>query len=705
MTILVVFLFAPRVALAGSNNNFCVYGPIDTTWEGVDHREVGVVSNNRYDACLVAIGMESYVTSLTAAQKVVLQNNNSGSAFKLLANQAVHMDGTDYGISEHGPFPGFWATANATYGRENVWYWEDITGSQLEAARKAVRDAARGGSSGTGGGGSSGGTGGVGLVPSVMTMYYSGISSKVSDKDSATLELDDTRRERYDELLAEKDGYNWFIGLCTSLSQCYLIAYDSSLLLTFDEDGKFVGIKNDTDNDALWFRSEKSNLTWSLDENDNLVFSALGNSTDWIQGETIPAHTSKTYWNTNYLSVWGVGDVSGGDLPIDPPIDWPDPDPPVTPDPPELPGPGDPVTPLPPEPPVPWEPIPGIGITITGDDFQDLLDALDEHCKHLQSSITNNIGQLWENQSGLLSDLFDWMGNDVVIASFNHLEGYLSDLFDWMGQRLDYDFSTFAYDDSDLKYLVSNGLSRVVSAINGIDLGVVPYDDSVFRTLVRAGFDDVLDGLDNLDFETYDDSGFRTLVGGRFDTLDSDIEGWVDDILNAMNDISDTFLTEVRFLNECVNEIHGWASEAYRNRGRLTDFFDDVVDSLDTIIYQLTLNRYVVVRDYRPTPTELRDKLNMDELDAALRKLMEKFPFSTINNIALIFAYLHAPAVAPEFDVPVPNPSDWSSPHMMHVSLEQFDTVARVMRLGWTLWAIAIVSKSTTRMWTHREGV
>lgn len=262
-----------------------------------------------------------------------------------------------------------------------------------------------------------------------------------------------------------------------------------------------------------------------------------------------------------------------------------------------------------------------------------------------------------------------------------------------------------SYDDTSFKALVRTGFDDVLDALDNLD--VATFDDADLLAAINDGFSDVVDAVNGMDFdiEPYDDTAFKSLVGGRFDTLDSDVEGWINDILNAMNDISDTFLTEVRFFNGCVDEIHGWASEAYRNRGRLTDFFDDVVDSLDTIIYQLTLNRYVVVRDYRPTPTELRDKLNLDELDAALQKLMKKFPFSTINNIALIFAYLHAPAVAPEFDVPVPNPSDWSNPHMMHVSLEQFDTVARVMRLGWTLWAIAIVSKSTTRMWTHREGV
>lgn len=106
----------------------------------------------------------------------------------------------------------------------------------------------------------------------------------------------------------------------------------------------------------------------------------------------------------------------------------------------------------------------------------------------------------------------------------------------------------------------------------------------------------------------------------------------------------------------------------------------------------------------RPTQGDLRERIDWSEWDNAVSTLSHKFPFVIINDIVLIFTALTRPAVTPVFDLPVPNPSDWSSPYLLHVDLSDFDSVAAVMRVGITLWVIARVSRRTLALWTSNEG-
>lgn len=133
--------------------------------------------------------------------------------------------------------------------------------------------------------------------------------------------------------------------------------------------------------------------------------------------------------------------------------------------------------------------------------------------------------------------------------------------------------------------------------------------------------------------------------------------------------------------------------------------WDEMVSRLDTIIDDIEhLNRWQPSTPKPEPPSDLEKALGVDALKDALNRLMGKFPFSTINNLVLILTALVRPAVAPAFDLPMPNPSDWSSPYMVHVDLSEWSQVAAMMRVGILLWAIGRVSRRTVNLWTSEEG-
>ena len=133
--------------------------------------------------------------------------------------------------------------------------------------------------------------------------------------------------------------------------------------------------------------------------------------------------------------------------------------------------------------------------------------------------------------------------------------------------------------------------------------------------------------------------------------------------------------------------------------------WDEMVSRLDTIIDDIEhMRRWQPTTPKPEPPSDLEKALGVDALKDALARLMGKFPFSTINNLVLILTALVRPAVAPVFDLPMPNPSDWSSPYMVHVDLSDWSQVAAMMRVGILLWAIGRVSRRTVNLWTREEG-
>lgn len=241
------------------------------------------------------------------------------------------------------------------------------------------------------------------------------------------------------------------------------------------------------------------------------------------------------------------------------------------------------------------------------------------------------------------------------------------------------------------------------------------------ETIIR-----VLDqiGIDLWDFEMLVDDHFNTLFWWLRLLYDS-IQG----LDRSTQDLVDTSIME-HTLSDILDELRDWPEtggvdvDLTALEDELEDFhidfnsfWEELMGKLDTIIYDLEHLTVSNPRTFDPTdPPGLplpdpgseivpwEDVLNITALRDALTRLMTKFPFATINDIALLFTALVRPAVAPQFDLPMPNPSDWSEPYFVHVDLSVMDIPASVLRLGITLWATARVTRRTMNLWLREEG-
>lgn len=241
------------------------------------------------------------------------------------------------------------------------------------------------------------------------------------------------------------------------------------------------------------------------------------------------------------------------------------------------------------------------------------------------------------------------------------------------------------------------------------------------ETIIR-----VLDqiGIDLWDFEMLVDDHFNTLFWWLRLLYDS-IQG----LDRSTTDLVDTSIME-HTLSDILDELRDWPEtggvdvDLSTLENELEDFhidfnsfWEELMGKLDTIIYDLEHLTVNSPRTFDPrNPPDLpepgmdtdivpwEDVLNITALRDALTRLMTKFPFATINDIALLFAALVRPAVAPEFDLPVPNPSDWANPHLVNIDLSIWDVPAAVLRYGILLWATVRIVRRTMNLWLREEG-
>lgn len=168
----------------------------------------------------------------------------------------------------------------------------------------------------------------------------------------------------------------------------------------------------------------------------------------------------------------------GGDWPEDPIIDPPTP--PEVPTPPTDPTPTPPTDPTPPDLPVPW----GITLPTEGTfsaDLQGILDAMAEHCRHLQNAIHVNATSLAQNLGGVVRDnaryLADGLRTYVYWAvgewrtEIGGLRDYLYDLFRWLADQLDFDAGA-RYDDA----TVVSWLKRIYLKLGNGSVDTRPVD-------------------------------------------------------------------------------------------------------------------------------------------------------------------------------------------------------------------------------------
>lgn len=455
------------------------YGPKKTSnTVGTTYYQYGVVAYTKYDAALYNLDIdESLYGELTNKKKskLISGSNDFKDFADIFKVGKPDLDpslifNTDYAVISS------WKSACDLYG-ETYCYSAMYTLAQKQAARDYVISILQQSDGGEGGGA----TGGVEIKIS-NTLVFAGNGEKYAG-DSLTVNFTENQMEwltnngfidQAFSVITKRNGANGQIWIAAATEPLELVYVDGKLRYLKNNNASGVRVIQ-----RLLAAEQKSENVWDVTSIASGSNGNLGSGKTW------------DWSGVAYISIEGGGDSGGGDDDPEPPVTWPKepttpkPDPPVVPTPPE-PDPPDPPDPTPPDPPTPWLPIPGPDDDpITGDEFQDLIDALAEHCKHIRDNITENVGQLWTNQSELLvtefsstrdtlTDNLQWLGTDVIANGFSDLSGYLNDLFQWLADQMQFNINVEGgqYDDTSVVYW----LKRIWSKLGTGDINVRPTD-------------------------------------------------------------------------------------------------------------------------------------------------------------------------------------------------------------------------------------
>lgn len=474
------------------------YGPNSFDSDGVKRWKTGVVAYTYWDAALYALGYgKDTVSNISAAKKVKLMNSTTGGSFYTFAKGfQVGRPTEDFGNPVVGFNPtsmlGAWYAARAMYG-ETYCYWQVYSDDLRSSAKSDANAIIKGGSDVGGGGGGSGGVDDP-AAPKDTTVSSDGryviIPVEGWKPDPST---------QYDAIAVYVECYNALLSAANSIDGVIVAWIGSNELAP-----RILMIPQ---SDYEWNESDYS-FNYTVAGDCYQYTASRGKQT--IDGKvcTLLAWSSSAlkqishgtgsygYYGKNiyYRTMVPEIDTGGGD--DEPhPKDWPKE--PVAPSPPELPTPKDPTIPIPPDPvePVtpdppdprdPWIELPDVDVDIQGTDIQAILDAMNEHCIHLQNSIQDNVQQLYELQStyviqqfealrttldndfsalqDYLVDAFSWIGNDVVVSSFSDLKDYLHELFEWLAEQMSYE--TESYDDTSVLYWLKQIWGKLGAGVN-----------------------------------------------------------------------------------------------------------------------------------------------------------------------------------------------------------------------------------------------
>lgn len=381
------------------------------------------------------------------------------------------------------------------------------------------------------------------------------------------------------------------------------------------------------------------------------------------------------------------------------------------------------------------------------DSFGDtLLLELTNHCEHIQDSISTGFYGLESHETNLFSWAFGTGG--PLETDFLNLAAYERVLTQYLVDSLSLDaLERFVLS---IWHAVTDGTATlhgdagdIVTAIESLELGGGAGSADVDLSTIEGYLSDIRGWLrtwlyDSGTGDGVPDGGMLAVQFGRvLDSLTAftstpDYGGGGAEGYFSVADIDSFVLEELRRLAASIDGGEGVTLDVDLSNieQSLTDIWEVVEEwhsdfagwwgdfnaYMDQVIYDLEHLTISTPRRWGPTtnPTippddetgivPYEDVLNITALRDALTRLMSKFPFSVINNFALILTALTRPAVTPVFDLPMPNPSNWTAPYSVHVNLSEWDTAAAVMRTGIMLWVIAKLSRRTVSMWTREEG-
>lgn len=468
---------------------------------------VVVVTDNIYNAALITLGYSPLDSRLTHDVMANLSNASTGGAFYTFA-QLVHKyyNGSVY------DYPGWgnWGTLDVqanVYGKEYI-YWVQYTSAQAASAKEDLQTILNGGS--LGGGSSTTFPAGYYYVLDISTPNYK--SPYPSDFKGKHFYM-------------HVDSYNAY--------KSFVDARYSSFGLKM-----YLDIRRDAQwGDPSWRVIWSHNI--SVNANDNyretvtrelnlarrIVWDSSGeNLVCFMEGSTVTVNAWLTGTNTasNSLSPTYYVNIIDSSLPtvyLDPnQSNWPESDPVEAPQPPELPEPQDPVTDPQPDPPTP-QPNPtfpiyvDVSTTSYTADLQGILDAMNDHCMHLQNALHTNFSDFWTSLSTkmtndyadlrqLLHGQFGWVG-ETIQDEMSETRDYLKELFEWLADQFDYSISGGAYNDNTVVSWLKKIYGKLGTGVNSRPADPVAdpeqtgsWLDTLINNLMTA-LNDIFPGLIN----------------------------------------------------------------------------------------------------------------------------------------------------------------------------------------------------------------
>ena len=485
---------------------------------------------DKFSAAVYAVGGNP--AELDATKKALLSNASTGGDFYTFSGLFSNLGGSfDYPDWMGGAEKSIYRSYEGMYGEDNV-YVAAFTPAQQYGASSDYGVIADGGNLG---GGSSGGSGGIGGGTG------GGLTATGATGSDGTFVLGDT-------ILLK--GYNANDG-----NYKLLVVNDKIINLLNNKNYTTVIYFNDGNNVSgssagsnVWHLPE--GVTFDLYENTNghdavrfvngttenkqiynyIVSSKSVNGDTW----TITA-LSGSHWhgvsiggvyNENYPGWLAVLDDTTTVVPPTPPTNWPVDDN-VLPTQPDIPEPQEPVIDNQPSQPTPeTTPTYPTYTTVTVNNFtadlQGILDAMDEHCIHLQNAIWWNFSQFWQKLSTkltndfatlrtFLSQQFSWIVSSID-SMFESLKDYLEDLAEWLRDELNYTISGSSYDDNTLL----SWLKKIYYKLGDGNVSTKPVDPNANPDGVGDWISQLLANL----FTALDDlaggllTSLATLIGG-----------------------------------------------------------------------------------------------------------------------------------------------------------------------------------------------
>lgn len=438
---LVAFCFV-STAYAVEGFNSVIYGPVSYTWQNVTYSQYGVIASNKYNAAAVALGYNP--DNFSSEVKAKLSNSSTGGSFYIIAQEFENPDPDGLSVTVQGVAPGFWATAYGLYGQGNVWYAE-LTKTAITSATEDLQTILNGGS--LGGGGGSQPSGDNYFIKADKTSFY---QAGVIDFDCICITT--TQLETL-EANANYSNWNCYYAIAPSpnrfgwYGQFGIISSYPSL----NSDGNLVSAQH---NGYVIYTPDPSSNIRQIDGRTCLDLRQY----NFVQS----SGTTATYDFTVYYFYASRNGFEEYTDPVTPPTNWPDNPTVGTPEPPEVPG---PVNDTPTQQPIgPTFVISPTFPTYTevttmnySVDLQGILDAMNDHCIHLQDALHWNFDHFWTVLSTkwtndlstfktFLDGQFGWIG-DTIVQQMEQTRDYLKELFEWLADQFAFE-SGGSYNDS-----------------------------------------------------------------------------------------------------------------------------------------------------------------------------------------------------------------------------------------------------------------